>query len=230
MRAVAYIRVSSAAQGRSGLGLEAQRDAIVRFADTQGIELVGEFVEVETGKGADALAKRPQLRAAMAQASLHGAPVIVAKLDRLSRDVAFISALMVEKVPFIVTELGADVDPFMLHIYAAMAEKERRLIAERTRSALKAAKARGTRLGNPNGAAALRRAGKGNAAAVEAVKAAADDHAAKLRPVIEDLRGRGVASLPAIASALNQMQMRTPRGGQWHPSSVRNLLGRLEAR
>jgi DNA invertase Pin-like site-specific DNA recombinase len=229
MRAVAYIRVSTAAQGRSGLGIEAQREAIERFAASQEGIIDCEFVEVETGKGSDALAKRPQLRAAMAQASLLGGPVVVAKLDRLSRDVAFISGLMAERVPFIVAELGPDVDPFMLHVYAALAEKERRLISERTKSALQAAKAKGRKLGNPNGAAALRRAGKGNTAAVEALKAAADTHAAKLQPVVQDLQARGVTSLAGLAEALNEMQMRTPRGGKWYPSSVRNLLARLGA-
>lgn len=228
MKAVAYYRVSTAQQGRSGLGLEAQRETVTRFAAAQGLELAGEFVETETGKGADALDRRPQLAAAMTQASLLGCPVIVAKLDRLSRDVAFISGLMAKRVPFVVTELGPDVDPFMLHIYAALAEKERRLISERTKAALAAAKARGVKLGNPNGAAALRRAGKGTTAAVGALKAGADAHARQLAPVIRQLQAEGLTSLPALAGALNERQMRTPRGGKWHPSSVRNLLARLD--
>jgi DNA invertase Pin-like site-specific DNA recombinase len=229
VKVVAYYRVSTAAQGRSGLGLEAQKDAIARFAEAERLEVAGEFVEVETGKGSDALDRRPQLAAAMSQASLLGCPVIVAKLDRLSRDVAFISGLMAKRVPFVVAELGSDVDPFMLHLYAALAEKERRVISERTKAALAAAKARGVKLGNPNGAAPLKRAGKGNGAAVGALKDAADRHAAELGPVITHLRAEGVTSLPALAKALNERQMRTPRGGKWHPSSVRNLLGRLGA-
>ena len=124
---VAYLRVSTDKQGRSGLGLEAQREAIARFAAAEGLEIIAELIEVETGKGSDALERRPILREALALARKHKAAVSVAKLDRLSRDVAFISGLMVQKVPFIVTELGADVDPFMLHIYAALAEKERRV-------------------------------------------------------------------------------------------------------
>jgi DNA invertase Pin-like site-specific DNA recombinase len=228
-RVVAYLRVSAASQGRSGLGLEAQREALARFAATEGLDIVGEYVEVESAKGHDALDRRPQLAAAMSRAALLGCPVAVAKLDRLSRDVAFISSLMAQRVPFLVAELGPDVDPFMLHIYAAFAEKERRSISERTKAALAAAKARGQRLGNPNGAAPLRRAAKGNVAAVGALKAAADSHAANLRPVVEDLKEKGLASLSSIANALNEMQMRTPRGGRWHPSSVRNLLARLDA-
>lgn len=228
MRAVPYIRVSTASQGRSGLGLEAQQEAIRRFTDAEAIKLAGEFIEVETGKGSDALERRPQLAAAMAQAARLGCPVIVAKLDRLSRDVAFISGLMAKRVPFIVAELGADVDPFMLHMYAALAEKERHLISGRTKAALTAAKARGVRLGNPNGAAALRRARKGNSASVQVSKAAAADRAEHLRPVIDDLRASCITSLGAIAVALNEGGMATARGGKWHASSVRNLLARLD--
>ena len=133
--AIAYYRVSTQRQGRSGLGLEAQRAAVTRFAEAAGIVLLQEFTEVETGKGADALDRRPQLAAALAAARQGKCPVLVAQLDRLSRDVAFIAGLMAQRVPFIVAELGADADPFMLHLYAALAEKERRMISERTRSA-----------------------------------------------------------------------------------------------
>src|SRR5215813_5019738 len=122
---IGYIRVSTDKQGKSGLGLEAQRDAIAKFAASESLEVVGEFIEVETGKGADALDKRPRLAAALRKAKKLKAPIVVAKLDRLSRDVHFISGLMTQRVPFIVSELGPDVDPFMLHIYAALAEKER---------------------------------------------------------------------------------------------------------
>ena len=120
---VAYIRVSTARQGRSGLGLEAQRAAIARFCEAEGYEVVAERLEVETGKGADALDRRPELAAALSEAKRRKCPVLVAKLDRLSRDVAFIAGLMAQRVPFIVAELGPDADPFMLHIYAALAER-----------------------------------------------------------------------------------------------------------
>jgi DNA invertase Pin-like site-specific DNA recombinase len=133
--AIAYTRVSTARQGRSGLGLEAQQAALARFADAEGYSLLETFQEVETGKGADALDRRPKLAAALKAARKHKAPIIVAKLDRLSRDVHFISGLMTHKTPFIVAELGADADPFMLHVYAALAEIERRAISQRTRDA-----------------------------------------------------------------------------------------------
>jgi len=164
---VAYIRVSTSQQGRSGLGIEAQREALARFASAEGFEIVGEFVEVETGKGSDALDRRPQLAAALGKARALPCPVAVAKLDRLSRDVHFISGLMAHRVPFLVAELGPDVDPIVLHLYAALAEKERALIAGRTKSALAAAKAKGGRLGNPKIAAARDQA-------VAAIKAEAD--------------------------------------------------------
>src|SRR5271166_833959 len=146
-RAIAYYRVSTQQQGRSGLGIEAQKTAVARFAETEGIEIVAEHVEIETGKGADALDRRPELAAALARARKAKCPVVVAKLDRLSRDVAFISGLMAHRVPFVVAELGLDADPFMLHLYAALAEKERALISARTKAALAAKKASGVKLG-----------------------------------------------------------------------------------
>src|SRR4051794_30718665 len=141
---VSYLRVSTTRQGRSGLGLEAQRAAIARFMEAEGFELVEEFVEVETGAGIDALDRRPRLTAALVRAKRAKCAVVVAKLDRLSRDVAFISSLMARRVPFISVELGADCDPFMLHLYAALAEKERALISARTKAALAAKKAAAT--------------------------------------------------------------------------------------
>ena len=154
---VSYLRVSTGKQGKSGLGIEAQRAAIARFAAAGGLEVLTEFVEVETGKGSDALDRRPRLAEALAKARKAKAPVVVAKLCRLSRDVAFISGLMSQRVPFIVAELGADADPFMLHIYAALAEKERALIADRTRAALAQKKAQGTVLGNRTNICGMRR-------------------------------------------------------------------------
>ena len=144
---VAYYRVSTAAQGRSGLGLEAQRAAVAAFAKAEGFEIVAEFTEVETGKGADALERRPQLKAALKAAKKAKCEVAVAKFDRLTRDVAFIAGLMAQRVPFIVCALGRNVDPFTLHIYAALAEQERRMISQRTIAGLQAAKARGRKLG-----------------------------------------------------------------------------------
>src|SRR5262245_48925859 len=185
--AVAYTRVSTAQQGRSGLGLEAQQAALARFAEAEDYSLIETFAEGETGKGSDALERRPQLTAALKLARQHQAPILVAKLDRLSRDVHFISGLMSHKTPFIVAELGADADPFMLHLYAALAEKERRLISQRTKAALAAKKAAGAKLGNPRAAEA---AVKGRAAVV----GNADRFAANVLPIVESIRASGITS------------------------------------
>lgn len=218
--AIAYCRVSTQRQGRSGLGIDAQRAAIARFVEAEGISLAAEFVEVETGKGADALDRRPQLAAALAAARKAKCPVVVAKLDRLSRDVAFISGLMAQRVPFVVAELGADCDPFMLHVYAALAEKERSLISQRTKAALAVRKAQGKKLGNADVLAAV--SAKGRDVQVDA----ADRFAANTMPVVESIKASGVVTLKAIAEALNARGVRTMRGGQWYASTVRNLLAR----
>jgi DNA invertase Pin-like site-specific DNA recombinase len=208
--AIAYYRVSTGRQGKSGLGLEAQRTAVARFAAAESYELAGEFIEIETGKGSDALDRRPQLAAALKAARKLKAPIVVAKLDRLSRDVAFIAGLMSKQVPFIVSELGKDVDPFMLHIYAALAEKERALISERTRLALQAAKARGVQLGNPN-------IGAANAEA-------AANRDETLRPDLVELAGK---PLREIAQVLTDRGIASPRGGAWNQVTVMRAMRRL---
>jgi DNA invertase Pin-like site-specific DNA recombinase len=215
---IAYSRVSTDRQGKSGLGLEAQREAIARFADANDFALVREEIEIETGKGADALDRRPRLKSALDLAKKHKCSIIVAKLDRLSRDVHFISGLMTKRVPFIVAELGPDVDPFMLHIYAAVAEKERALISQRTKAALAAAKARGVKLGNPRLEEA--RAPRMRANAEEAAR-----QVALALPVIKPLYERGL-SLRAIARELAAHGVPTARGGQWSAVQVSDILRR----
>jgi DNA invertase Pin-like site-specific DNA recombinase len=175
--------------------------------------------EVETGNGSDALERRPQLAAALAEARMLRCPVAVAKLDRLSRDVYFISGLMAHRVPFLVAELGPDVDPFILHLFVALAEKERALISARTKAALKAAKARGVVLGGPK----LRKA---RVVAAASIKAVADRNAANVIPVIREIQRSGVRSLRAVADALNARGIPTPRGGRCYAMSVRNALNR----
>src|SRR5947209_1191817 len=216
---ITYIRVSTSQQGRSGLGIEAQRQALKQFAKAEGLELVREFVEVETGKGSDAIERRPQLKAALAAAKKLRCHVAVAKLDRLSRDVHFISGLMSHRVPFVVAELGADVDPFVLHLFAALAEKERSLISTRTRQALAAAQARGVTLGSPKLAQARE-------SAVAVIKASADQHAANVLPIIKEAQKAGATTLRAVAEALNARGISTARGGSWHAMSVKNILDR----
>lgn len=225
MRAVAYYRVSTAAQGRSGLGLEAQRAAVESLCSSRGWDLIAPpFTEVESGKRND----RPELAKALHRAKVTGATLVVAKLDRLSRNVAFLAALQESGVKFIAADMP-EANELTVHIMAAVAQAERQAISKRTREALQAAKARGQRLGNPNGAAALHRAGKGNGRAVETVRADAAHRAEQMRPIVDDMRGRGLTSLGSLAAALNEGGFVTARGGKWHASSVRNLLARLEA-
>jgi DNA invertase Pin-like site-specific DNA recombinase len=216
---ISYIRVSTAQQGRSGLGLAAQRSALAQFAKSEGLEIAEEFTEVETGKGSDAIERRPQLKAALAAAKKLHCAVAVAKLDRLSRDVHFISGLMAHKVPFVVAALGLDADPFMLHLYAAFAEKERSLISQRTRAALAAAKERGVVLGSQTLHVARQ-------ASIASNQAAADERAAKLLPIIRKAQKAGATSLRAIAEVLNDRGIPTPRGGTWAPMQVKNILDR----
>jgi DNA invertase Pin-like site-specific DNA recombinase len=207
---IPYYRVSTQRQGRSGLGLEAQRAAVTRFAEAEGLTIGPEFIEIETGKGADALDRRPQLAAALAEAKRRKASVVVAKLDRLSRDVAFIAGLMAQRVPFVVAELGIDADPFMLHVYAALAEKERAMISTRTKAALAAAKARGKVLGNAKQAAANRETAIENAEALRPI----------LAPIIN-------LSATRIAAILNERKISAPRGGRWQATTVLRVLDRL---
>lgn len=222
-KAVAYYRVSTARQGASGLGLEAQRAAVEALCAARAWELIAPpFQEIESGKRAD----RPELAKALERAKLTGARLVIAKLDRLSRNAAFLLTLKDSGVEFVAADMP-DANNLTVGIMALVAQQEREAISRRTKEALAVAKARGQRLGNPNGAAALKRAGKGTTAALAAVSANADAHAARLRPVITKLREQGAASLGGIASALNAEGILTPRGGRWHASSVRNVLSRL---
>ena len=219
---VAYVRVSTREQGRSGLGLEAQQENIRQFCQRERFEIVQEFVEVESGKG-DTLARRPKLRAALKAArrikddDYRVAPIVVAKLDRLSRDVHFVSGLMAERVPFICADLGRDTDPFLLHIYAAFAEKERRMISIRTKEGLARAKARGVKLGGENEQS-------------RKAKEEAMAFAASLRPIIEQFAAEDM-SMAQIAHELNKRRIKTAgRGGvhgKWHSQTVKRLLERL---
>lgn len=217
---VIYLRVSTDRQGKSGLGLEAQRTACEQFALQHGYEIVQEHQEVETGKGADALERRPQLAKALSEAKKLKCPVLVAKLDRLSRDVAFVSGLMAKGVSFIVAELGPDVESFMLHIYAALAEKERRLISERTKAALAAKKAQGVKLGNRTNLREAQRKG------LEERMRRADQFATNVLPIIQSIKDAGITTYAGIAYALNVRGIATARGGNWYPSTVQKLVCR----
>lgn len=226
MKVVAYIRVSTLKQGASGLGQEAQQTAIDAFCRQRGAETLQTFTETESGKNSD----RPELLKALHLSKVTGATLVIAKLDRLFRNAAFLLKLRDSGARFIAADMPA-ADHMTVGFLAIVAEHEREAISKRTQEALQAAKvrakAKGERLGNPNGAAALRRAGKGNAASLQAIQSGASAHAEDLRPVIASMQAEGLTSLGAIAKALNERHMRTPRGGLWHKSSVRNLLSRL---
>lgn len=222
MKIVAYHRVSTAKQGRSGLGLEAQQQAIRAYAVHMKARVIGSFIEVESGK----LNTRPELEKALHLAKVTGATLVIAKLDRLSRNAAFLLTLKDSGATFLAADMP-EANSFTIGIMALVAQQEREAISKRTREALAAAKRRGVKLGNPNGAAALRRARKGNKASLARIRAKADRHAENLKPVVEALRGDGLVSLGALAMALYERGMLTPRGGRWHRSSVRNLVARL---
>jgi len=216
MKYIAYYRVSSKAQGKSGLGLDAQEVLVHQFVAANGGEIVAEYREVESGK----LDDRPQLIAAMQHANLIGGKLLVGKLDRLSRDLHFITSLQKSRVDFVVADMP-NCDSFTIHIYGALGQRERELISSRTKAALAAAKARGVKLGtnnlDPTKAAEYSQQG------VAAIKTHADEYAAKVKPTIAGLQAQGV-SLRGIADQLNQMGVTTPRGKQWTAAAVRNAM------
>jgi DNA invertase Pin-like site-specific DNA recombinase len=215
-RFVTYCRVSTDKQGRSGLGLEAQREAVERhLARVGGVE-VAAFVEVESGKRAD----RPQLLQALATARAHGAVLIVAKLDRLARNVAFISTLMEAGVDFVACDCPA-ANRLTLHILAAMGEHEAAMISERTKAALAATKARGTILGGYRGGPAPTDTHR--AKATTAKQAKATSRARDLAPLLASIRAEGHVTLPAMAQALNERGIPTARGCMWTPTAVQRV-------
>lgn len=214
-QAIMYRRVSTREQGKSGAGLEAQEETVRRFCSAEGFELVADFQDVASGKLP--VEGRSGLAAALEKARKLKCPVIVSKLDRLSRDVAFISGLMARGVPFIVAELGVDTDPFILHLYAALGEKERRLIGERTRAALAVKKQQGVVLGNPTNLAEAQAKGR------DANKTASVVFASRMMPTIAPLRGAGL-SLNQIAAKLNASNTPTMRGGAWTAKAVSRVI------
>jgi DNA invertase Pin-like site-specific DNA recombinase len=224
MNAIAYLRVSTAEQGRSGLGLEAQRAAIESFAKSEGMLVNQWHTEIETGKGSDALDRRPKLAEALREARKLGIPVLVSKLDRLSRDVHFISGLMSNRVEFIVCELGKQADPFVLHLFAALAEKERQLISSRTKAGLQAAKAQGKALG-----AAARKASQEQLEKAGASSAArADEFAKSVRPHIRAAMSDAQNSFTRAAAILNEGKQQSAEGKSWDRRSVAAVLRRLK--
>ena len=213
---VSYLRVSTDKQGKSGLGLEAQRKAVADFLNGGRWQLLTEFVEVESGNRSD----RPQLAAALAACKRHKAKLVIAKLDRLARNVNFVSGLMETGVEFVAADMPF-ANKLTIHILAAVAEHEREAISARTKAALAAAKARGVKLGGPK----LRLAQLNGATAN---KAEADRFAANTLPLIREAQKAGASSLRAIADILNARGVRTARGGKWAATQVRDIMLRTE--
>jgi len=212
---VSYLRVSTERQGKSGLGLEAQREAVARYLATTGGNLLMEFEEVETGKGSDALDKRPKLKEAIALAKKNKAVLVIAKLDRLARNVHFISGLMETKVQFKCCDYPT-ADRFMLHIYASVAEQEGNRISERLKAALAAKKAAGGTLGN---ASALN--------PFNGVRAAsAAQFAAKLQPTIAGYQKQGMTQRAMVAQ-LNAVGLRTSGGSEWSLMQLQRVISRM---
>lgn len=218
---VSYVRVSTQRQGASGLGLEAQRKAVTDYLRDRAGELAGEFTEIESGKRND----RPQLAAALAACKKHKAILVIAKLDRLARNVAFVANLMESGAEFVAVDMPM-ANRLTVHILAAVAEHEREAISARTKAALAAAKARGQRLGwsiegrRKEQVQASRRGADGG-------RSRADAFAANVVPIVESIRASGIGTLAGIAEALNARGIKTARGGTWHPMTVRNVMQRV---
>ncbi len=215
---VSYLRVSTQKQGRSGLGLEAQRRAVAEFLSGGRGALVAEFVEVESGKRDD----RPKLAEAMALCRLHNATLVIAKLDRLSRDAAFLLGLQKAGVRFVAADMP-EANELVVGIMAVVAQAERKMISQRTKAALAAARAGGVKLGTPGNLRNQAAGGeKGRAARIRI----AAERAADLAPIIADVRATGAVSLRAIAANLNQRGIPAPSGGEWSAVQVRRVAVR----
>ena len=221
-RFVSYLRVSTTKQGAEGYGIEAQRRAVEQFLNGGSWKLLKEFVEVESGK-VDA---RPQLHQALHLCKVSGARLVIAKLDRLSRNAAFLLALRDAGIKFVAADMP-EANDTVVGIMAIIAQDERERISDRTRRALAEARARGVQLGNPHGAQFLRAAGKGNVAAVAAIKAGATERARDLAPIVADIEQAGITSHRGIAAELNDREIPSPRGKQWNEIQVARLRRRL---
>jgi len=217
---ISYLRVSTQRQGKSGLGLDAQRKAVTDYLDGGKWELLQELIEVESGKSKD----RPKLAEALRLCRVYNATLIVAKLDRLARNVAFVSALMEAKVKFVAADLP-EANELTVHIMAAMAEYEAKAISTRTKAALAVARERGVKLGGTHpGWNIGTLSEQGLALALKARRASTAAWAADLLPVVRDIQGQGATSLRRVATVLNDRGIPTRRGGQWTAVQVQRLL------
>jgi DNA invertase Pin-like site-specific DNA recombinase len=220
-RYVAYFRVSTAKQGVSGLGLEAQKESVRNYLNGGRWKIIAEVTEVESGTGKHN--DRPKLAEALTLCRIHKATLLIAKLDRLARNVAFISNLMESSVEFTAVDFP-QANRLTIHVLAAVAEYEASAISARTKAALAAAKARGVRLGGDRGGVIASQAAKGNQASAVIRSAKAEKRASDLLPVIEQVRKDGATSLRQIASKLNELSIPAARGGEWSAVQVQRIL------
>jgi DNA invertase Pin-like site-specific DNA recombinase len=214
-RCISYLRVSTSKQGVDGYGVDAQRGAIETYLALTGAELSEEFIEVESGRRND----RPILEQALLACRRQKATLLVAKLDRLSRTVVFLSRLVEARVDFVAVD-NPHANKLMVHLLAAFAEHERDMIAARTKAALASARARGVKLGNP-------KLSDARAAAIHAIQSRAATHRANVLPIIAAIRSSGVSTYAGVAAALEARGVPTDRGGRWHSTTVRNIESRI---
>lgn len=220
-KAVVYLRVSTDKQGKSGLGLDAQRSAVREFLRDESWSIVEEHVEVESGRKSD----RPELERAFANCRIHSAILVLAKLDRLSRDAHFLLGMKNSGIDFVCVDMPS-ANRVTISILSIVAEEEARLISVRTRAALQQAKARGTRLGNPKNLSNEARAcGRAKSATVRALKS--ERRLGDLAPIVMSLRQTGHNSYSKLAMALNERSIPAPRGGNWSPAQVHRLMTRF---
>jgi len=216
MKFVSYYRVSTARQGKSGLGLEAQQEAVRHYLGRRAGDVIGEYTEIESGSHAD----RPQLQLALQQCRREKATLLIAKLDRLARNVHFISGLIKTEVEFVAVDMPAATN-FTIHILAAVAEHERDMASQRTKAALQVAKARGVQLGSPRARETIR------AAREKRIKAADRKALEFYWPLIASIQAAGLTTLREVAGALNARGIPSPAGRQWHPTTVKRVLERV---
>jgi DNA invertase Pin-like site-specific DNA recombinase len=214
---VSYLRVSTEQQGRSGLGLEAQRSSVTDYLNGGRSKLLGEFVEIESGTKSD----RPQLQRALSTCRIHGATLVVAKLDRLARDAHFLLGLKEAGIEFVCCDMPS-ANRITVSIMAIVAEEEARLISVRTKAALQAAKARGVKLGTPNLTRKTSRLGASVSGQNRSRRS--KQRANDLRPLLDELRGHGIERPTDLARAFNERGIPTARGGQWSIGQIQRLV------
>ena len=211
---VFYLRVSTSKQGADGNGIQHQMTVVNRYAEANGGEIVGQFIEVESGGRTDS--ERPQLAAALEKCKKENAVLVCSKIDRLSRNAEFLLRLMNSRVEFVCCDIP-NCDRFTISLFAILAEKEKNMISERTKNALKMVKARGIKLGNPNPELSVIKMNEG-------ARKGRIDFKNKIIPIINEIKSTGIKTLQGMADCLNRRGISTRNGKQWYPTQIRNLL------